>query len=58
MIKQQRSLSRPAGGTVRLEHDRREQLNPVGNKLPVAGLTQLAALSIDTKPAGSITSNP
>jgi hypothetical protein len=34
MVKQQRALSRPRSRTVGLEHDRREQLDPIGDELP------------------------
>jgi hypothetical protein len=45
--------ARPHLRTMRLEHDRREQLDPVGHELPVACLTQLARVPVDREPRRS-----
>lgn len=49
VIEQQRALRRPEGWAVRLESDRREELDPVGDEL-----AHLAALGVDAKAPGAI----
>lgn len=40
-----------------LKDDRSEQLDPVGDELPMIGLTNLASLRVDAKAASAITGN-
>ena len=57
MIEQQRALGRPGARAVGLEHDRSEQLDPIGDELPMIGLTNLPGLRVDAKAASAITGN-
>jgi hypothetical protein len=43
-----------ARGAMTLEHDRREQLDPVGHELAVARFAQLAHVAVDRRPRRSL----
>jgi len=55
MVEQQRAVCRPGRRTVGIEDDRRKDLHPIGEKLAVIGLAQLAGLDVDAKASGPIT---